>query len=195
MNGYSTEYAKYLMGIKVSEAFDYITGSVLNYGCGDPDLLYKELITYEPYTAYDPFIKGKENLGGKFDTIFCSLVLEHVDNAYEEVDKMMAMCNKYLICIVPNAYSLNRLLRNQHKELTEWDLNAGHRRLFTWESFLDLFKNYDIEKTVGIGFKPVMSDLMPSLREYWNEYTRYGKNEGRDNCAEMMVIVTKKLYT
>lgn len=81
------------------------------------------------------------NPGKQFDTVLCSLVLEHV----EDPVKVLAAATKWLkpqghlVVIVPNALSLHRRLAVAMglscaaDELGESDIRLGHRWVFTIE--------------------------------------------------------------
>jgi len=172
---------------KIEEARKYMRGRVLNYGCGSPDIFGK-LTHFANYTAYDPYIEGTDEIDGTYDTIFCSLVLEHVEDPKKTIGHMLSLLNKggRLICVVPNVDSFHRYIREDNY-LTLEDEEAGHRRMFDVKSFVKLFKH--IEDIIHIGFKPAYTELMNCLSEYWDEYHRFARDTHSPYCAEIMVVV------
>lgn len=89
-------------------------------------------------TAYHSLFEDLDP-GKKFDTVLCSLVLEHVEDPAEVLAKAGTWLKPHgrLVVIVPNAFSLHRRLAvkmglaRAGDELGESDVRLGHRRVFT----------------------------------------------------------------
>lgn len=89
-------------------------------------------------TAYHSLFEDLDP-GKQFDTVLCSLVLEHVDDPVEVLGRAAQWLKPqgHLVVIVPNALSLHRRLAtamgltSAAAELGPSDIRLGHRRVFT----------------------------------------------------------------
>ena len=81
-----------------AQQFEHLFGeSILDYGCG------KGLVSqhYKNVTSYDPAVPGKDTVPtGKFDTVLCLDVLEHVEPEFvgEVLAQLRSYCTR-LTCI------------------------------------------------------------------------------------------------
>ena len=108
-----------------------------------------------------------------FDLIEMGFVLEHVDDPQYIVERYRKMLKKdgTIFIAVPNARCLHRvvgyeagLLKNLY-QLSEHDIQLGHKRYFDLESITKLVENagFKIISTEGIFLKPITTDQMNSL--------------------------------
>lgn len=111
----------------------------------------------------------------KFDNIILGHVLEHVQNPMH----ILQLCKSWLapggilLAAVPNADSLHRQAAVEMKLLksvdsfSEKDKRHGHKRIYNYNSFLQLFKNaeYNIIQKGGYWLKP-LSDRQ--IEESWS---------------------------
>ena len=99
-----------------------------------------------------------------YDAVFANYVLEHVldTNAVFHMVKRVLKKEGTLFAVVPNAQAASRqlavhmgLLKGVY-ELTQNDLDHGHRRVFDQESFIQSLEEggFQIVETGGILFKP-----------------------------------------
>jgi SAM-dependent methyltransferase len=105
---------------KVCEFKNFVNGSVLDFGCGSKP--YKSIFNYEQYIGIDIDSKGDKSIlkdvdiyydgknipfeNEKFDSIFCSEVLEHVFNIDEILDEFYRVLKKdgKVVITVPFAW-------------------------------------------------------------------------------------------
>lgn len=112
----------------------------------------------------------------KFDAVFCSYVLEHI----QDTTSLIQQCYKMLIrggrCFitVPNATAFSRQMAkkmgivNDLYALTENDLAHGHRRVFDLSILKELIENNTQFKIIDIGgtfFKPFADFQMNKMIE------------------------------
>lgn len=96
---------------------------------------------------YDCRLFEEINENKKYDYIFANYIFEHVNNPDEIVNVVYnsLKANGLLFVTVPNAKSLYRQmsvsmgLLNSIYELTENDINHGHRRVYCLDSICELF--------------------------------------------------------
>lgn len=103
------------------------------------------------YSLFEEYSANKIDI--RYDYVFATYVLEHISNVDDilKIIKGLLKPNGIFFCVVPNSRALSRQLAlhmgliNDLKQLTENDLNHGHRRVYDRFSF-----NRDIENA---GFK------------------------------------------
>ena len=92
---------------------NYLSGSILNIGGGGE----KHLLSYlEPQEYIEVDIDGEPDLridldtemplpinSGRFDTVLCTEVLEHLENLHEVFEELLRISRRYVIISVPNA--------------------------------------------------------------------------------------------
>jgi len=107
-----------------------------------------------------------------YDTIICTQVLEHVDDPSKVIDVLKTHGDKDSVFIftVPNAISVNRLvgvdlgLIPYPEYLDTQDLEVGHQRMFTPETFEDLMeKHFEIIDFGTMIYKPLPNAMMEKL--------------------------------
>lgn len=108
-----------------------------------------------------------------FDCVVASLVVEHIadPNLVLRKVKRLIADGGFLFAVVPNAFALSRqlavklgLLSEVH-ELTENDLNHGHRRVYDVNSFRQEFiaAGYTIKHSGGLILKPLADFQMDMM--------------------------------
>lgn len=103
----------------------------------------------------------KESLAGQWDLVFCSFVLEHLENDLEALKHMRAM-TKNKILIVTQAGDFERY--------KSWDKKVGHVRNYAPGSLESKMKaaGFKLEKVIYWGF-PLYSPLIRTLQNYSND--------------------------
>ena len=134
--------------IKILESLEY--DSVLDVGCRRCDLK-KGLNSSKAYFGCDLF-QNDENLvdfvgdvmaydfNQKFDVVTALDIVEHVDNPYILMDKLVDLSKKYVIISLPNIYDI------QHKYNFVFKSTLGGKYYFGTENSLDRHRwvmNYD----------------------------------------------------
>lgn len=109
----------------------------------------------------------------KFDIIVLGFVLEHVDEPEKILQKYRTLLNPEgkLFVTVPNAEVMNRRLGNyagflaDMHELSQNDLDLGHKRFYTVDSLEETMKSakISIERIEGIYLKPLTTTQILSL--------------------------------
>lgn len=97
-------------------------------------------------SLFEEYNVNKVNI--RYDCVFATYILEHIFNVNDvlKIIKDLLKPNGILFCVVPNSRALSRQLAlhmgiiDDLKQLTENDLNHGHRRVYDRVSF-----NKDIE--------------------------------------------------
>jgi 2-polyprenyl-3-methyl-5-hydroxy-6-metoxy-1,4-benzoquinol methylase len=138
-----------------------------------------------------------------FDNIILGHVLEHVNNPKEIVSiaKTWLAPNGKILAAVPNSRSVHRqvavdmhILENE-TSLNEMDIHHGHRRIFSPESFREIFsqKGLKIEFFGGYWLKPVSNSQIEKTwsSEMLNSFMRLGERYP-DIAGEIYVIASKK---
>lgn len=110
----------------------------------------------------------------RFDAIEMGFVLEHVDNPQKILNHYSSLLNPngIIYIAVPNAKSLHRLVGNKAGlladiyVLSQFDLDAGHKRYFDLDSLTALLNQCQlkIRKTEGIFLKPISSNQIEFLK-------------------------------
>lgn len=98
------------------------------------------------HSLFEEYSAEKVNI--RYDYVFATYILEHISNVGDvlKIIKDLLKPNGILFCVVPNSRALSRQLAlhmgivDNLKQLTENDLNHGHRRVYDRVSF-----NKDIE--------------------------------------------------
>jgi 2-polyprenyl-3-methyl-5-hydroxy-6-metoxy-1,4-benzoquinol methylase len=107
-------------------------------------------------------------LNQKYDVVFCNYILEHVFDPNRILNSIANLLNPdgLLFAVVPNANALSRrlakemgLVKNLY-DLTQNDLDHGHRRVYTKDRFKDelLHANFEIIEVKGVVFK-ILADF------------------------------------
>jgi 2-polyprenyl-3-methyl-5-hydroxy-6-metoxy-1,4-benzoquinol methylase len=206
---YDTPYANHLMEIKIKAMYPYINNkSVLNIGCGNPDILYsfiRKQVSY--YHGTDIVFKDDDNIHSnsstirfkdkEFDVVVAMLLLEEIANPQELLKEMKHIAKERVIVVVPNANSLNRVvgscngMLNETTDLGIFDIKEGHKRMYNLDTLQTeiLTSGLFIKDILRFGLKPVHMGLMESLKTYWNQYDNVVNHPLlRNVCAEFMVI-------
>ncbi len=112
----------------------------------------------------------------KYDIIEMGFVLEHVDDPQEIINKYKNFLspNGKMYIAVPNANSLHRLigyeagLLSDVHNLSEYDLQLGHKRYFDMDILSQMIHNSGLKITdkKGILLKPITTSQMKELD--WN---------------------------
>lgn len=138
----------------------------------------------------------------KYDTIVCAHVLEHIPNPVAALKKIGGLMHNEsnLIVIVPNAYSIHRLVAVQMgmlkhvKDLNELDKKLGHFRVYDQNDLLANLKSAGLQPEVVSGvFLKVLSN---SQLEKWNAslldgFYQVGKQLPL-MCADLLVVCKKQ---
>lgn len=108
-----------------------------------------------------------------FDAIEGGFVLEHVDDPVVVLNNIKKILKKdgTIYLVVPNAKSLHRRIGfeagilKDYYQLSEYDLNLGHKRYFDLDSFTALveFCGLKIHHIEGVYLKPLTGQQMGSL--------------------------------
>ena len=111
----------------------------------------------------------------KYDYVFASYVMEHVDNPVDiyKMIKRILKPDGLLFVTVPNARAFSRQwavsmgMLGALKELTQNDLDHGHKRVYDWLDFEKELKEngFDILKQGGTFFKILCDFQMDELIE------------------------------
>jgi 2-polyprenyl-3-methyl-5-hydroxy-6-metoxy-1,4-benzoquinol methylase len=117
------------------------------------------------------------NSDKKYDIIEMGFVLEHVDDPQEIINKYKNFLtpNGKMYIAVPNANSLHRLigfeagLLSDVHNLSEYDLQLGHKRYFDMDILSKMIQNANLKITnkSGILLKPITTSQMKDLG--WGE--------------------------
>jgi 2-polyprenyl-3-methyl-5-hydroxy-6-metoxy-1,4-benzoquinol methylase len=117
------------------------------------------------------------NSDKKYDIIEMGFVLEHVDDPQEIINKYKDFLtpNGKMYIAVPNANSLHRLigfeagLLSDVHNLSEYDLQLGHKRYFDMDILSKMVQNANLKITnkSGILLKPITTSQMKDLD--WGE--------------------------
>ena len=170
----------------------------LEIGCGNGHMTkklkkhFKEITVIESGKAYAKEaskIKGVEVINkkledapvrGKYHTIICCNVLEHVKDmeGFLEKIKKFSYFHSRIIFSVPNAYSYNRILGKEldiisdPKELDTHDLRIGHVRTFTRISLYAILEKhgFKINNLSTRMYKPFPNSMMEQLPRKLKDY-------------------------
>lgn len=193
------------LGLELGPASGYMTKHLVN----DFSLLHiiegsKELIDQIP--EYPNMIKHCSmfedfETDNKFDTIIMSHVLEHIENPVELLKKIKTWLaeNGNFIVVVPNAYSIHRivavkmgLLKNE-TSLNSRDHTLGHYRVYDMNTLKSHISDagFNIINTGGSFLKPLSNG---QIDQYWTKEIIEGFYQtGKlfpENCAEIFAIAT-----
>ncbi|MEQ6854594.1 class I SAM-dependent methyltransferase [Lysinibacillus capsici] len=135
----------------------------------------------------------------KFDVIVMGFILEHVENPDLILEKYKKMLkpNGTVYIAVPNSDALNKRfgyeagLINNMSELTEADLQLGHKRIYNLEKLKDVCirNGYCIKHVEGIFLKPITTQQIKDLelsKEILNSMLKVGINYP-ELCAAILV--------
>lgn len=141
----------------------------------------------------------------KFDVIILGFVLEHVDNPQEILVKYkkFLMPGGKIFLTVPNATSLNRQIGNYAGllpdilELTQNDINLGHKRFYTVEKIKTEIEDagYILKNIEGLYLKPFTTAQIKSLNfdnKIFDAMCEAGINYPELCCAIMAEIEVAK---
>lgn len=137
----------------------------------------------------------------KFNVIILGFVLEHVDNPNEILQKYKKFLtpNGKMFLTVPNATSLNRQIGHAAEllpdilELTQNDINLGHKRFYTVETIKTEITNagYKLNNIEGLYLKPFTTAQIKSLNfdnKIFDAMCEIGINYPELCCALMAEI-------
>lgn len=110
----------------------------------------------------------------KYNNIILGHVLEHVENPVQILKKCRFLLEEggKIVASVPNCNSIHRQaavkmgLLDHVNDLNEADLHHGHRRVYSFQEFINDFENADlsIKKSGGYWFKPMSNK---QIEETW----------------------------
>jgi ubiquinone biosynthesis O-methyltransferase len=137
----------------------------------------------------------------KFDTIIMANIVEHLDNPVNVLKKLRNYLkdNGILIISVPNAPAFHKRIAlslgliNNYYQLTEADIEKGHKTNFDKNSLKDIIisSNYNIKELHGFFFKPLPNKYMEKLPDdYFQAYYEIGHNFD-DYCSSILAISSK----
>ena len=164
-------FNKYLNKVRAKKILEYATGTrCIELGCGEGQITkylakrYDYIIAVDEEKAYlNRVTRDAYRFHSKIedlridhpvDYIVCSNLLEHVDNPKKiiKIIKQFGDRNSVFFFSVPNANSINRVLGKDigmlstTTTITVCDAEAGHKRMFTLETFINLFnKDFEIK--------------------------------------------------
>jgi len=108
-----------------------------------------------------------------FDTVVCSNVVEHVDNPIDTLKHIKAFGHEDTVFFfsVPNGRGINRRLGadigmvDYPEQLTQTDIDAGHKRMYNLTSFLRDIKTagYKIIESGTMFYKPYPNSIMSKM--------------------------------
>ena len=133
--------------------------SILDVGCRDAEL--KKVIPEDKvYFGNDLFQNADQgvhfvcnimeiNFEDRFDCVVALDIVEHVDDPYALIEKLLTLCNSHLIISLPNTYDLqqkyafciNNSLGDKYEFRTENRLDR-HRWLMNYDEIMRFFKFY-----------------------------------------------------
>ena len=135
---------------------------------------------------------------GKFDSVIASCVLEHVEDAssFLSLVRNWLKPGGHLHLVVPNALSLHRRvglkmgLLSHALELSPQEIEVGHRRAYTYESFREELEAtcFKIDFIKGIFLKPLSSGQMLG----WPDALLEGYNQLSDDLPEYTAFLYAK---
>ena len=139
----------------------------------------------------------------KYDIVFASHVLEHVDNPNLIMDKMRSWLKPdgIAIIIVPNAQSVHRRLavnmglQPELDSLSKRDLLVGHQRVYTLSQLISLCdkKNWKVREVRGFFIKPLSNSQMIDFEEILiRALCNISEELSPELCANLALVVTPK---
>lgn len=202
VNEYMIKYSGQLFLRNMSE------GSVLEMGPAEgvmTDILVKRFADYTVVDGAKVFVdsikKRHPNVQGevscfedfkperKFKNIILGHVLEHVENPVQILKKCKLLLEEggKIVASVPNCNSVHRQaavkmgLLNHVNDLNEADLHHGHRRVYSFQEFINDFESagLTIQKSGGYWLKPMSnkqiegtwtSDMIWAFMELGEQY-------------------------
>ncbi len=109
----------------------------------------------------------------KWEHIFLSMLLEHVENPVDILSKVKRVCNPSgtLFIAIPNATSIHRMvalragLIKKIDELSINDQKVGHRRVYNLEMIKQQLKDagFIVSKIIPVGLKAITHEQMKQL--------------------------------
>jgi SAM-dependent methyltransferase len=172
--------------------------------CVEPSKKYAQMLKKIYGNKIEVIQKFVEDIPhkSKYDTIICSHVLEHMPRPVAALKKIKEFMHdgSNLIIIVPNAYSIHRLVAVQMgmlehvKELNELDKKLGHFRVYDQNDLVSHLKSAGLQPEILSGvFLKVLSN---SQLEKWNTplldgFYRVGKQLPL-MCADILVVCKKQ---
>ena len=136
-----------------------------------------------------------------FDVILMGHVLEHVENPIDVITKSSLWLKPggFIFAAVPNAKSLHRQaavlmgLLEVEGALNEMDLHHGHRRVYTPDSFRDMFikSNLRVDVFGGYWLKPISNQQLEKdwSLEMLDAYMQLGERYP-DLAGEIYIIAS-----
>jgi 2-polyprenyl-3-methyl-5-hydroxy-6-metoxy-1,4-benzoquinol methylase len=111
----------------------------------------------------------------KYDVIFATNILEHVDNPIETLQAIASWCNKdtKVILTVPNAESIHRRLavlmgiQKELNTLSPRDHVVGHQRVYTYQELIDEVtgQGFQVKKAKGFLLKVLPNSMMQDFSQ------------------------------
>lgn len=161
----------------VSESITSLLDSHLNNYCiveGSSDIIEKfkkehgtkkiDLV----HSYFEDFMASQ-----KYDAVEMGFVLEHVDDPKQIINRFKNFLNPngVIFISVPNAKSLHRLIGNKAGllnniyELSDFDLQLGHKRYFDCDKLIDLISSCDLKVITkkGLMLKPITGKQIETL--------------------------------
>lgn len=156
---------------------------------GAGDIIDKYLLTYGKDEREDIVhcLFEEFETESMFDAVEAGFVMEHVDDPAGVINhlKRFVRPGGKIYLAVPNARSLHRLIGHEANlldniyQLSDWDLQLGHKRYFDMNSFMRLALDCGLKiiKVEGIFLKPVTTAQLEALNlapEVWEALGKVG---------------------
>lgn len=212
--GFNGEFAKYRIR-KLNECNNILSGSVLDVGCGEGQILdylhgkFDKVVAIEPAMKPYNITKNKfPNLeiyntifeefeyDDRFDVVLAMGVLEHVPDPQVFLRQARKYLKGRLVVTVPNGESLHRRigmkmgLIKSHDELGVLDVRVGHHRYYDFDSLRREIETagFEVGVMTGIFVKPFPFPEIAKLSEDYREGLYKLSYELPRLCAEIFLI-------